>query len=185
MEQLRRSLKEAPVVERGEYQYFVHPVTDGLPQVEPALLREIATEITRRVDCSSVDKILTPEAMGIHHATVLSLETGIPFVVVRKRSYGFNSELAIHQRTGYSEHELYINSIDAGDRVLLLDDVLSTGGTLRAICEALVEIGAEVDVIVVIRRLTDDAVELPVPVTSLVDVDVVDGEVVLCDDHDG
>ena len=46
------------------------------------------------------------EAMGIHLATALSLETGIPFVVVRKRQYGLPGEVAVHQTTGYSQGEL-------------------------------------------------------------------------------
>lgn len=39
---LENTLRDAPVMERNGYQYFVHPVTDGIPLVEPALLREIA-----------------------------------------------------------------------------------------------------------------------------------------------
>lgn len=178
MERLKRSLGDAPVVERGDYHYFVHPVTDCLPLTDPALLREIADAIADRVDLRSVEKILAPEAMGIHHATALSLAVDVPFLVVRKRKYGFDDEVAVHQTTGYDESEMYINNVHEGDRVLLVDDVFATGGTLLAICEALEAIGADlVDVVVVVRRVTEDAVDLPVEVTSLVDVDVVDGEV--------
>jgi len=56
------------------------------------------------------------------------LETDVPVVVVRRGSDGIDGELAVDQRTGYAEHELYVNNVDAGDRVLLPDDVLSTGG---------------------------------------------------------
>lgn len=185
MERLKQSLREAPVVRRGEYQYFVHPVTDGIPLVEPALLREIAAEVDRLVDLDGVDKVVTPEAMGIHHATAVALEADVPFVVVRKRSYGFPDEVAVHQTTGYAEGELFVNNVHAGDRVVLLDDVYSTGGTLRAVSDALLDLGADLrDVVVVVRRVTEDAAALPVEVTSLVDVDVVDGEVVVLDGED-
>jgi len=103
-------------------------------------------------------------------------------VVARKRSYGFDGEVAVHQHTGYAEGELYVNGVASGDRLLVVDDVLATGGTLRALGEALSAIGAEVEeVVVVIRRAVDEAVALPFEVTSLVDVDVVDGEVVVLD----
>lgn len=183
MSRLRESLRAAPVVDRGEYQYFVHPVSDGIPLVEPGLLREIAAGIADAVDVAAADKILTAEAMGIHIATAVSLHTEAPFVIARKRQYGFPDEVAVHQETGYGESELYINGIEPTDEVLIVDDVCSTGNTLGALTSALAEIGAEVtDIVVVIRRVSDVPLpELPRPVTSLVDVDVEAGEVVIRD----
>lgn len=182
MERLTESLRQAPVVDRDGYSYFVHPVTDTLPQVEPELLEEIATAIEAAVDMSSVDKILTAESMGIHHATALSLSSRVPFVVARKRPYGFEDEVAVHQRTGYDEGELYVNGIHEGDRVLLLDDVLATGGTLQALHDAIETTGAEiVAVVVVIRKHLDEPADLPFEVTSLVDVSM-DGDQVVIED---
>jgi adenine phosphoribosyltransferase len=179
MNRLVGSLEEAPVVSREGYEYFVHPVTDGIPAVDAPLLREIASGISQLADLEGVDRILTAEAMGIHHATALTLETEIPFSVARKRSYGFEHEVAVHQETGYSESELYINGIEPGERVLVVDDVYSTGSTLRALCEALLELGAEPTEVVVVIRRGDEPVDLPVSLKSLVRVDVRDGEVVV------
>lgn len=175
LDMLVESLREAPVVDLDGYRYFVHPVTDCIPLVEPALLREIAAGLSAVVDLDAVDKILTAEAMGIHHATALSLATDVPFVAARKRSYGFDDELAVHQTTGYDEGELYVNFVEPGDRLLLLDDVLSTGGTVRALHDAARELGAvPAAAAVVIRRLAADPFPLPMPVTSLVDVELTD-----------
>ncbi|MEM4782520.1 MAG: hypoxanthine/guanine phosphoribosyltransferase [Halalkalicoccus sp.] len=178
MERLVRSLEDAPVVSRDGYEYFVHPVTDGIPAVDAPLLREIAGGIAHLADLEGVDRILTAEAMGIHHATALTLETEIPFSVARKRSYGFDGEIAVHQETGYDEGELYVNGIEPGERVLVVDDVYSTGGTLRALCEALVDLGAEPTEVAVVIRRGDGPVELPVPFSALVEVEVRDGRVV-------
>lgn len=184
METLKRTLREAPVVDRGAYQYFVHPITDCLPEVRPDLLREIAAAIEKAVELDAVDKLITAEAMGIHHATALSLETELPFVVARKRAYGFDTEVAVHQTTGYADDELYINCIEEGDRLLFVDDVYATGGTIRAMCEAIAETGGElVGAVVVVRRRTDEEpVDVPVDVEHLLEVDVVDGEVIILDD---
>lgn len=182
MERLERSLRRAPVIKRGEYDYLIHPVTDGIPPVEPALLREVVDRVKEVANLDDVDTIVAPEAMGIHHATALSLDTGLPFVVVRKRAYGLDGEVAVHQETGYAEGELYINYVEEGDRVLFLDDVYSTGGTLEAVCSALLDIGAEiVDVVVVLRRGPIEPTDLPIEVKHLLHIDVVDGEVVIHD----
>jgi adenine phosphoribosyltransferase len=170
---LEQTLREAPVVDREEYQYVVTPVTDAIPEVEPALLREMATGIAHATDLGAVDRALAPEAMGIHHAAALAIEQDLPFVVARKREYGLPGEVAVHQETAYGEDDLYLDGVDGGDRLLLVDDMLSSGGTLRAIHEACESTGAEVvDCVVVLRRADPD---LPFPVTALADIDVVDG----------
>lgn len=184
MERLRESLHEAPIIDKDGYHYLVHPISNGVPMLEPALLREVVVGVTRAADLD-VDKIVAPEAMGIHIATAVSLQTDVPLVVIRKREYGLEGEVALHQETGYSESEMFINDVEEGDRVVVLDDVLSTGGTLRAITDALEHIGADVaDVLAVIKKAgPNDLDESDVDVKTLINVDVVDGEVVIADEH--
>ena len=178
MDRLLESLDDAPIIDKDGYEYLVHPISNGVPRLDPALLREVVIEVMRVADLD-VDKIVAPEAMGIHLATALSLQTDVPLVVIRKRAYGLEGEVSLHQETGYSESEMYINDIDAGDRVVIVDDMLSTGGTLAAICDALDGIGAEiVDIVVVMRKVGDSALdETDYEATSLVDITVEDGEV--------
>ena len=178
MERLRESLHEAPIVDKDGYDYLVHPISNGVPMLDPELLRESVVEIMQRVDFD-VDKIVAPEAMGIHIATALSLQTDLPLVVIRKRPYGLPDEVPLHKSTGYSESEMYINDIGPDDRVLIVDDLLSTGGTMAAICHALDDIGTEIsDIAVVIRKVGDSAMDdVDHDVTSLLDISVTDGEV--------
>ena len=185
MDQLKQSLLDAPIIEKNGYHYFVHPVSDGIPVLEPSLLREIVIKIIRKADLENVDKIVTPAAMGIHISTAVSLMTDIPLVVIRKRQYGLESEVALSQQTGYSENEMYINNVEDGDRVLVLDDVLSTGGTMKAVTEALEYIGADVvDVVAVIKKVGPSELDdTDHQVKTLINVDVVDGEVVIVDEH--
>lgn len=182
LEKLVKSLEEAPVVKKGDYNYFVHPVTDGVPLVEAEILREVAKAVSKCADLR-VDKIVCVEAMGIHLATAISLETEIPFVVVRKRFYGLEGEVAVHQTTGYSEGELYINGLKSGDRVFLVDDVVSTGGTLTAVLKALKKMGTEiVDVMTIIEKGEGKEIverETGIPVKTLVRANVIDGRVVV------
>ncbi|RLF31459.1 MAG: adenine phosphoribosyltransferase, partial [Thermoplasmata archaeon] len=48
------------------------------------------------------------------------------------------------QRTGYSEKKIYINGLEKGMKVVIVDDVISTGGTLVAVVDALKEMGIEI-----------------------------------------
>ncbi|WP_135533315.1 MULTISPECIES: hypoxanthine/guanine phosphoribosyltransferase [Halostella] len=183
MDQLRRSLLDAPIIEKDGYHYFVHPISDGVPMLEPGLLREIVIKLIRKADLEDVDKIVTPAAMGIHISTAVSLMTDIPLVVIRKRQYGLDGEVALFQETGYSDSEMYINDVDEGDRVLVLDDVLSTGGTLNAILTSLEDIGADVvDTVAVIKKAGPNKLDdTDHHVKTLINVEVQDGEVVIVD----
>lgn len=153
LDRLVSSLETCPMVKRGDYNYFIHPITDGVPIIDPALLRDVCSGMLKILDLNGVDKIVVVEAMGIHIGSVLSIMTDIPMTIVRKRVYKLPGEVAIHQTTGYSKGELYLNGIKKGDRVVIVDDVVSTGGTLRAVLQALAIAGADVvDVCVAIQR---------------------------------
>jgi len=172
LELLVKSLETCPMVKRGEYNYFIHPITDGVPIVEPALLREVCSAMVKVLDLNNVDKIVTVEAMGLHIGAVLSTMTDIPMTVMRKRVYHLPHEVPVHQTTGYSKGELYLNGVYKGDRVIIIDDVVSTGGTMRALLRALEIAGAEVvDVCVAIQRGTPD---IGRPYKSLVQIEVDD-----------
>lgn len=184
LDKLKKTLEKSPIIKKGEYNYFVHPITDGIMLVEPEILKEVSNAITKVADLN-VDKIVCMEAMGIHIATALSLKTNIPFVVVRKRCYGLEDEVAVHQVTGYSECELYINGLRRGDRILVVDDVVSTGGTMVAVLNALKSVGVEVvDIIAAVEKGNGKEKvkkETGYDVKTLVKVDVSKGKVVIED----
>lgn len=167
---LVKSLETCPMVKRGEYNYFIHPITDGVPVVEPGLLRDVCSAMVKMIDWKDVDKIVVVEAMGIHIGAVLSVMTDIPMTVMRKREYKMPGEVAVHQTTGYSKGELYINGMKKGERVVIIDDVVSTGGTMRALLKALEIAGADVvDVCIAIQRGNPD---IGRPYKSLVRIEV-------------
>jgi adenine phosphoribosyltransferase len=121
--------------------------------------------------------------MGIPLATALSERTDIPFAIVRKRSYGLPGEVAVHQTTGYSANQLYMNGVHRGNRVLFVDDVVSTGGTLGAIIQAVRGAGATLQDIVVVFEKGEGRAKVErdynVKVKTLLRVDVRDGRVSL------
>jgi adenine phosphoribosyltransferase len=182
LERLRASLAGGPVVRFGDYDYFVHPITDGIPLVDPELLEEVSDALARLGDWSRCDKIVTAESMGFPLAAVLSIKTGKPYVFIRKRKYGLPGEVSLSQLTGYSKTDMFINFVRPGDRLVFVDDVVSTGGTLYAIVKALRAMRAEVvDVLIVFEKTRERArmeKELGIPIKTLLKVEVRDGKLV-------
>jgi len=182
LETLKASLNGTPIVKRGEYDYMVHPITDGIPRVDPKLLDEV-TDAMKEICAFDCDYIMTIEALGIPLAAVLSMKTGKPFNVVRKKMYGLPDEVSLTQVTGYSKANLFINGVKAGDTVVIVDDVVSTGGTLWALVEALKKMYVKVSDIVVVIEKTDRKAEIERKIghqiKTLVKIEVVDGKVVV------
>ena len=184
LKQLEKSLYEAPIVKKGEYDYVIHPITDGVPFITPELLKEVTDEMKKLIKkCGKFDRIVTMEAMGIPLATSLSLDLGIPFTIIRKRQYGLPGEVSVEQVTGYSKSKMYINGLKKGDTVILVDDVLSTGGTLKAVLYVLKEIGVVVKgVFIAVYKGTckeEITKTYGIPITTIVDIEVIDGEVTI------
>jgi adenine phosphoribosyltransferase len=181
---LEKSLYEAPIVKKGEYDYVIHPITDGVPYIAPELLKEVSDEMKKLLKkCGRFDRIVTMEAMGIPLASALSLDLGIPFTIIRKRQYGLPGEISVEQVTGYSKSKLYINGIQKGDKIVIVDDVLSTGGTLRAVLSVFKKMGVTVQgVFIAINKgshLEEISKEFHVPVHSIVTIDVMNGKIVI------
>ena len=174
---LTEAFLNSPVVDMNGYKYFINPVSDGIPRTDSELLEEIVEGMVERSD-RDYDIILAPEAMGIPLAVGISLRTGIPYSVIRKRRYGLDGEIALDQSTGYSKSPMYINGVKPGDRVAIVDDVVSTGGTLRAVVDALGSEGVTVSEISVVFNKSEDidsiSRELGVPIRYLISVGVTD-----------
>lgn len=139
---LDASLEQATVLDRGGYPYLVHPLLDGVPRCPPELLEAWVAWAQRQPAARGATLLLAPEAMALPLAAPLTLALGLPYAVARKRRYGLPGERVAHAATGYGEAALHVNGVAAGDRVLVVDNVLSTGGTLDALLEALAGIGA-------------------------------------------
>ena len=187
MKELRASLQASPVIWKGDYPYFIHPITDGVPRMDPEVLKAITKLVVDRVNWSKIDLVLGIEAMGLPLTAPLSMATGLPLIIARKRSYGLEGEVEIDQSTGYSKGAMYLNDLKKGERIVILDDVLSTGGTLKAVIEGVRRAGAQVAEIVTLvekgggmKRLQEDYPGIRIQ--SLVRLEMDGAKVVLLDE---
>ncbi|MFD8811207.1 dTMP kinase [Streptomyces sp. NPDC059627] len=166
----------AGVLDSGRYLTTVNELCDHIPALRPELLRHVIDRLRSTLNLTGCSKILVEEEKGAVIGAALSLETGIPLAIARTYPYqvpghrvGFVSE--------YTQGELYVNGVEPGDQVCLVDDTLSTGGTLVSLISAVREIGAEVgDVAVVVEKAGNGGREalaqLGVAVTSLIEIEV-------------
>ena len=179
---LQDSLRGSPIIWKGEYPYFIHPISDGIPRMDADVLRATRDLIVEMVDWSKVDLVVSVEAMGLPLLAAVGDATGKPTVVIRKRQYGMEGEVQVDVATGYSQSTTYINDINPGERILIVDDVISTGGTLEPILATLEKMGVILqDIVIAIEkgegreRLARERPDWPI--RTLARIDIIDGKV--------
>ena len=179
---LQESLRGSPIIWKGEYPYFIHPISDGIPRMDADVLRATRDLIVEMVDWSNIDLIVSVEAMGLPLLAAVGDATGKPTVVIRKRQYGMEGEVRVDVATGYSQSTTYINDIAPGERILIVDDVISTGGTLEPILATLEDMGVILqDIVIAIEkgegreRLAEERPEWPI--RTLARIDIINGRV--------
>jgi len=179
---LQDSLRDSPIIWKGDYPYFIHPISDGIPRMNADVLRATRDLIVEMVDWSKVDLVVSIEAMGLPLLAAVGDATGKPTVVIRKRQYGMEGEVQVDVATGYSQSTTYINDIKPGERILIVDDVISTGGTLEPILATLEEMGVILqDIVIAIEkgegreRLAKERPDWPI--RTLARIDIIDGRV--------
>ena len=93
-----------------------------------------------------IDKVVGIESRGFFFGTLLAKELKAGFVPIRKpRKLPFNTLKEPYElEYGMDALEIHEDAIKKGDRVLLHDDVLATGGTARAACKLIENLGGEI-----------------------------------------
>lgn len=148
---LKEMISNAPVVRLGNYEYLAIPMTNGI-NLEPSVISKVANKILKKTN-GRFNKILVPESPAVPIATAMSLKAKKSLVIARKLQLNLPDEIVAPYKTGFERGTYYINGVTSSDRVLLFDDVVSTGGTMIALIEALVKANVRIqDVVIVIDR---------------------------------
>jgi adenine phosphoribosyltransferase len=102
-----------------------------------------------------VDKVVGMEARGFIFAAPVALALGTGFVPVRKSGKLPRETHAVSYALEYGEAtlEMHRDALAPGDRVLLVDDVLATGGTVRATRSLVESSGGTVHAVAVLMEL--------------------------------
>lgn len=115
------------------------------------LVQACAAELDTRLDGFEFDLLVTPEAKSIPLAHALSVETEKPYVVLRKSYKPYMGEALMTETlsitTGHKQ-SLYLDEKDhhqlRGRKVVVVDDVISTGSTLKGIEDLMSKAGADI-----------------------------------------
>ena len=107
---------------------------------DPKAFKAICSIFYKRYVNEKVDKIVGIDARGFLFGSVLAYELGIGFIPIRKKGKLPYNTISEFYSLEYGEEtiEIHEDAIERGDRVVIIDDLMATGGTIAA-STALVE----------------------------------------------
>ncbi|MER6345505.1 adenine phosphoribosyltransferase [Streptomyces sp. NPDC001595] len=122
---------------------------------DPAAFTALTDELAAIVERTSATKIVGLEARGFILGAPVAVRAGVGFIPVRKAGKlpGATLRQAYDLEYGSAEIEVHAEDLTANDRVLVIDDVLATGGTAEASLQLIRRAGAQVAGVAVLMEL--------------------------------
>lgn len=114
---------------------------------DPAAFGQVIDELVTLVADRKIDKVAGMEARGFIFGAVLAQRLGVGFIPVRKKGKLPAETVSVTYGLEYGTDtlEMHRDAVGEGDRVLVVDDLLATGGTAEATGKLLREAGAQVE----------------------------------------
>lgn|GEM_PF-2439680 len=166
------------------YRFKRYPFGELGMMLRPELIREIADGLTKNIRAfAPIDALIAPEPGGHTWALLAAHSLRLPLHVLRQRPSQRADELIVQRESAYSKSVLYTADLPVGRRVVVVDDVVSSGGTLTAIVNALS--GFEVEVVGVVAIVSKrggaarlaERLSIPIVVLTCDDSDESDDQV--------
>jgi adenine phosphoribosyltransferase len=113
---------------------------------EPDAFRESCDLLVDRYKGMKIDKIVAIDARGFFFASVLAYKLGIPLVPVRKQGKLPPETVQQEYTLEYGKNviEMREDAVKKGEKVLIVDDLIATGGTVSASAKLVEKFGGEV-----------------------------------------
>jgi len=167
VERLRAAVRDVPdFPKKGIMFKDITPVLS-----DPSLFRASIDLFLERCRGREVDKIVGIDARGFVFGSAVAYELGVGFVPIRKRGkLPYKTEIARYSlEYGEAEVEMHTDAVSEGERVVLVDDLLATGGTSAAAAALIRNAGAdlvEAQFLIELEFLEGRKRLEPTPVTS-------------------
>jgi adenine phosphoribosyltransferase len=112
----------------------------------PEGTKECLSILVHGLKNKKIDKVVGVESRGFLFGMLLAQELKVGFIPVRKpKKLPYKTISASYAlEYGTDTLEIHIDAIQKGERVLIHDDVLATGGTAKAVCELVEKLGGEI-----------------------------------------
>lgn len=149
-----QSFDNQPLVQFEGYRFLINPLTEQIPATTAELLQAATNWLLELGNFKQASKIIGEEDKGGILVASTSLATGLPFGMARWYPSGLEGQVVVDFNMEYTSGKLFLNGINKGDQVIIVDDMISTGGTMLALIKAVQSARAKiVDIVCVAEKV--------------------------------
>ncbi len=114
--------------------------------LDPEANKEAYRRFYEQYKDKKIDKIVGIDARGFVFGAVLAYQLDLPFVPVRKKGKLPGDTVGAEYTLEYGANnvEMHVDAINKGDKCVIIDDLIATGGTIAAAIKLVEELGGEV-----------------------------------------
>ncbi|MEK6335333.1 MAG: adenine phosphoribosyltransferase [Acidobacteriota bacterium] len=151
MDELKQLIREVPDFPKAGINFY--DITTLLKQ--PQGLRQTVDALAAEYENQQIDVVVGVEARGFIFAPALAYHLGAGFVPVRKpkKLPAERASISYDLEYGQDTLEIHRDAIGSGQRVLIADDLLATGGTAKAVCDLVEGLGGKIEGLVFVVEL--------------------------------
>ena len=141
-ERIRQSIREVPDFPKPGILFY--DITTVLS--DPEAFGEVVDRMVEGTKDSGAQHVLGIESRGFLFGAPMALQLGLPFAPIRKRGKLPHKTVRADYALEYGTDslEMHVDAVSKGDRVVIVDDLLATGGTAEAAARLVEGQGAEV-----------------------------------------
>jgi adenine phosphoribosyltransferase len=152
MDHLKKLIREVPDFPKPGILFY--DITTLLK--DPTGLRDLTDSMVARYADNPPDVVLGIEARGFIFGPLMASRLGTGFIPVRKpgKLPAEKSRISYDLEYGQDTVEIHTDAIVEGQRVLVVDDLLATGGTARATCDLVESLGGKIHGLSFVVELT-------------------------------
>jgi adenine/guanine phosphoribosyltransferase-like PRPP-binding protein len=143
-----------PLIKFEKYKFLLNSLTEQIPATSVELLQAATDWIVAEGEFGQATKLIGEEDKGAILVASTSLATRLPFGMARWYPVGIEGQISVDFKMEYASGQLYLNGVEENDKVIIVDDMISTGGTLLALIKAVqLAKGEIIDIVCVAEKI--------------------------------
>lgn len=155
MKNIIKAFDNQPLIDLKGRKYILNPLIDHIPDTPYNLIADVVKELSKVSNFKKINKIIGEEDRGGYIAALMAYKYKKSLAMTKWNPDGLECGHVINFRNAYTGGKMYLHGVSEGDRVMIVEDLIDSGGTLVAMIRLLEEAKVTINDILVVAEKID------------------------------